>query len=100
MPASKWFRVATEGATTDGRKISRDWLTQIANNFNREKYGARMWIEHMRSMSPDGTFKAMGDVIEVKAEEVDGKLTLFAKLDPTEEMREYNRNRQKVYTSC
>ncbi|EME3308853.1 TPA: GPO family capsid scaffolding protein, partial [Pseudomonas aeruginosa] len=23
---SKWFRIAVEGATTDGRNIERDWI--------------------------------------------------------------------------
>ena len=36
MP-SKFFRVATEGATTDGREIQRSWIEQMAKNFNREK---------------------------------------------------------------
>lgn len=31
---SKWFVVATEGATTDGREISREWLTQIEENYD------------------------------------------------------------------
>ena len=32
---SKFFRVATEGATTDGRKIERKGIEQMAKNFNR-----------------------------------------------------------------
>ncbi|HEJ9876616.1 TPA: GPO family capsid scaffolding protein, partial [Pseudomonas aeruginosa] len=27
---SKWFRIAVEGATTDGRNIERDWIEQMA----------------------------------------------------------------------
>ena len=27
---SKWFRVAVEGATTDGRQIERSWIEDIA----------------------------------------------------------------------
>ncbi|MEX0738185.1 MAG: GPO family capsid scaffolding protein [Pseudohongiella sp.] len=96
----KWFRVATEGATTDGRAISRAWIEQMAANFNREKYGARVWLEHMRGMFADGPFKAFGDVTGVKAEEnADGKLELFAEIDPTEDLVKMTKDRQKIYTS-
>lgn len=101
---SKYFRVAREGDTTDGRKIERNWIEQIASNFNREKYGARIWMEHLRSMLPDSPFKAYGDVIAVKAEEVqfdDGKkLCLFAQIEPTPELVAMNKAKQKIYTSC
>lgn len=70
-----FFRVATEGATTDGRIISRDWITQMAGNYDPKKYGARVWMEHMRGMFHDGPFPALGDIKALKAEEVeDGKL--------------------------
>ena len=79
MKKTKWFRVATEGATTDGRAIQRSWIEQIAKNFNRQKYGARVWLEHLRSLLPEGPFAAHGDVLAVKAETVEnGKLALFA----------------------
>jgi len=98
--ASKWFRVATEGATVDGRKISADHLRQMAKNFDPIKvYGARVWLEHLRGTLPDSMFKALGDVTAVKAEEQDGKLRLFAQIDPTPELLEINKKRQKIYTS-
>lgn len=98
---SKFFRVATEGATTDGRKIERKWLQEIAATYNPEKYGARIFIEHIRGINPNaqGAFRAMGDVIAVKAEEIDGKLTLFAQIDPTEELIALVGQRQKIYSS-
>lgn len=98
--ASKFFRVATEGATTDGRTIQRSWLEQIAKNFNRQKYGARLWLEHYRGMLPDSPFKAYGDVLAVKTEEVDGKLTLLAQIEPLPELVAMNKAKQKIYTSC
>lgn len=101
---SKFFRVAREGDTTDGRKIERSWIQQAAKNFNPEKYGARIWVEHMRSLLPDSPFRAYGDVIAVKAEEVqfdDGKkLCLFAQIDPTPDLIAMNKAKQKLYTSC
>ena len=97
---SKWFRVATEGATTDGRAIQRSWIEQMAKNFNPAKYGARVWIEHMRGLLPDSAFAAQGDVLAVKAETVeDGKLALFAQIKPLESLVAMNKAGQKLYTS-
>ncbi|WP_416139086.1 GPO family capsid scaffolding protein [Halomonas sp. HK25] len=93
------FRIATEGATTDGRKISREWIEQMAKNFDPAKYGARVWMEHMRGMFADGPFPALGDVTKLDAREVDGKLALFADIDPTDRLKQINSERQKVYTS-
>lgn len=99
MP-SKFFRVATEGATTDGREIQRSWIEQIAKNFNREKYGARVWLEHIRSVLPDSSFSALGDVLAVEARAVeDGKLALFAQIEALPALVAMNKAKQKLYTS-
>ncbi|MCK0744096.1 GPO family capsid scaffolding protein [Chromohalobacter nigrandesensis] len=96
----KWFRIATEGATTDGRNISAAWLQQMADNFDPNTYGCRINLEHMRGMMPDGPFKSYGDVTALKAEQgEDGKLQLYASIDPTDELKALNDKRQKVYTS-
>ncbi|MFS1268044.1 GPO family capsid scaffolding protein [Proteus mirabilis] len=42
---SKPVRLCVEGATTDGRRVDREWLTQIAKNFDPAVYGARVNIE-------------------------------------------------------
>lgn len=39
---SNWFRVAVEGATTDGRTIQRSWIDDMAATYNRETYNARI----------------------------------------------------------
>jgi len=100
---SKFFRVATEGATTDGRTIDRTQIQEMADSFNPAVYGARVWLEHLRGIMPDGPFKAYGDVTAVKAEEVDiegtKRLALFAQIEPTPEMVAMNKARQKIYTS-
>lgn len=101
---SKFFRVAVAGDTTDGREITVQDIKDIAETYNTEKYGARIWIEHIRGIGPDSIFKAFGDVVAVKAEEVDVagemKLALFAQMDPTQDLVNLvNQNRQKVYTS-
>ena len=99
MP-SKFFRVATEGATTDGREIQRSWIEQMAKNFNREKYGARVWLEHMRGMLPESSFAALGDVLAVEARTVeDGKLALFAQIEALPALVAMNKAKQKIYTS-
>lgn len=100
---SNWFRVAVEGATSDKRTIKRSWLEQAAKNFNPTTYGARIWLEHFRSLLPDGPFKAYGDVTAVKAEEVEingqTKLALFAQIEPTADLIALNKAKQKIYTS-
>jgi hypothetical protein len=93
-------RVATEGATTDGRNIAREWLTQVAENYDPARYGARVWLEHQRGLFADGPFPALGDIRAVKAKENDaGKLELYADIDPTDQLKTMNKDRQKVYTS-
>ncbi|MCW8207621.1 phage capsid protein [Verminephrobacter aporrectodeae subsp. tuberculatae] len=97
---SKFFRVATEGATTDGRVIQKDWITQMAKNFDPKKYGARVWLEHYRGIAPDGLFKAYGDVVAVESRQVeDGKLALFAQIAPLPELVSMSKSKQKIYTS-
>lgn len=99
MP-SKFFRVATEGATTDGREIQRSWIEQMAKNFNRAKYGARVWLEHYRGVLPESPFAALGDVLAVESREVeDGKLALFAQIDALPSLVAMNKAKQKIYTS-
>jgi hypothetical protein len=101
---SKWFRVAVEGATTDGRKIERSWIEEMAAGYDPKKYGARIWMEHIRSTLADSPFRAYGDVLAVKAEEVeiDGekRLALFAQIEPTNDLvNMVNKLKQKIFTS-
>lgn len=100
---SKWFRIAVAGDTTDGREIQADWILQMAQNYNPDTYGARINVEHFRSMYPDSVFGAYGDVLALKTEKVtiDGeeKDALFAQIEPTQTLIELNKRKQKVYTS-
>ncbi|QVN21739.1 GPO family capsid scaffolding protein [Burkholderia pyrrocinia] len=96
----KFVRVATEGATTDGRDITRQQIEEMASTYDPAKYGARVFLEHYRGTMPDGPFRAYGDVRAVEAREVeDGKLALFAQIDPTDDLKAMVKARQKVYTS-
>lgn len=104
MAKSKFFRVAVEGATTDGRVIERSWIADIAETYNATVYGARIFMEHLRGIFPDGPFKAYGDVTAVKAEEIadgplKGKLALYAQIEPTPELVAMTKARQKIYSS-
>ena len=96
---AKKFRVAKEGATTDGRKISREWLEQMAASYDPKTYGARINLEHIKGLHPESAFKAYGDVLALSTEEENGTLYLLAEINPTDDMVEMNRKRQKVYTS-
>lgn len=100
---SKFFRVAVEGATTDGRKIERTWLSEIASNYDPAKYGARIFMEHIRGFNPANGFRCFGDVVAVKTETVtiDGqkRLALFAQIEPTAEMVALTKAKQKIYSS-
>ncbi|WP_137936117.1 GPO family capsid scaffolding protein [Chitinivorax sp. B] len=97
---SKQFRIATEGATTDGRVIERQWLTQMAANYDPKTYGARVNLEHIKGFTPDSPFKRYGDVLSLSTQEdADGKLALYAVIDPTDELIAMTKARQKVYTS-
>lgn len=104
---SKWFRVAVEGATTDGRNIQREWIEQMAASYDPEKYGARVNCEHIRGYAPlseTNPFGAYGDVIALKAEALadgplKGKFALYAQIKPTPELVALVNAGQKIYTS-
>ena len=100
MPKSKWFRVATEGATTDGREITRVEIEQMAQNYSPAKYAARIWLEHYRGTVPGGPFDALGDVLAIEVRDVeDGKKALFAQIEPLPTLIEMNKKGQKLYSS-
>lgn len=100
---SKMFRIGVEGATTDGRKIERSWLEEMAASYNRDTYGARINIEHIKGLSPDSQFGAYGDVVALKGEEIqingETKYALFAQLEPNDALLALNKKGQKIYSS-
>lgn len=100
---SKFFRVATAGATTDGRNIEASQLQEMAQTYDRNKYGARIFIEHIRGVNPEWGFRAMGDVLAARTGEVeiDGqkRVTLEVQIEPTAEFVALTRKGQKIYSS-
>jgi hypothetical protein len=108
MAKSKFFCVAVAGATaSDGRTIEPAWIDQMAKNYNQKTYGARVNLEHIKGYDPASPFKAYGDVVALKADTIaiaiNGKTeqrkALFAQIDPTAELVEIVKKRQKIYTS-
>ncbi|HHF3140793.1 GPO family capsid scaffolding protein [Vibrio parahaemolyticus] len=93
---SDWKIIATEGPTVDGRKITREWLSQMAESYDPEEYTALIWPEHRRFY---GFGENWGKVVELKAEEKDGKMRLFAKLEPNQYLLDANSKKQKLFTS-
>lgn len=101
---AKRFRIGVEGATTDGRAIEREWLVQMAANYDPQVYTALINIEHIKSYFPDGTFKRYGYVTALFAEEITegtlaGKMALYAEIAPTAELVALNKQWQKLFTS-
>lgn len=107
MAKTRFFRVAVEGATTDGRAIDRQWLLDAAETYNRDTYAARVNLEHVRGITADGPFQAYGDVLSLKTETVEltigGKtekrLALFAEIDALDPLIAMNKKGQKLYSS-
>lgn len=101
---SDWFRIFVEGATTDGRTVERSWIEQMAATYDPKTYGARLNCEHIRGLGPDTLFGSFGDVLALKAEEVEingeKKLGLYAQIEPTAGLIELNKKGQKIYTSA
>lgn len=102
---SKWFRIGVEGDTCDGRVIDGNDIQEMSEIFDPRVYGCRINLEHIKGLFPNGDFKRLGDVVELKAEKIDddsilnGKWALFAKMTPTDELVSMVKASQKVYTS-
>lgn len=107
MTKARFFRVATEGATTDGRTIDRAWIDQMVATYKPETFAARVNIEHVRGIAPDGVFGSYGDVLSLKAEDftldVGGKSetrrALYAEIQPLDNLVTLTKSGQKLFTS-
>ena len=97
--SDRWFCIGKSGATVDGRTIESADLIAAAAAYDPELYGARINLEHYRPYSPKNDYSGLGDVLELKAETADGVTRLYARIDPTEKMLGYIKDREKVYTS-
>ncbi|HGJ5883428.1 GPO family capsid scaffolding protein [Arsenophonus sp.] len=100
MKKTKPIRICVEGATTDGRQVQRECLTDIEKNYDPDTFGARINLEHLKSP----WMPCFGDVLSVYTEEIKtgalaGKLGLYWVLSPTDELIAMNKQRKKFYTS-
>ncbi|MFC4256671.1 phage capsid protein [Altererythrobacter xixiisoli] len=108
MAKSKFFCIAVEGATVDGREIKREWLEQMAASYDPKTYTARINCEHIAGYSPDAPFNAYGSVLALKTDTVElningemkSLLGLFAEIEPNAQLIEMTKNDQKIFTSC
>lgn len=103
MPLSKPFVIATEGPTIDGRNISRQWITDMAKNYDPKTYTAVANLEHFLSSLPDGIFKAYGKVVSLSTQEAtilgEKKLQLTAVVDASQEIVDLQKKGQKAFAS-
>lgn len=101
---AKRFRIGVEGATSDGREISRDWLVQMAASYHPEFYTAQINLEHIKAYDPASTFNRYGTVAALTAEEIkdgplSGKMALYADILPTDTLVDLVKKGQKIFTS-
>lgn len=107
MAKTKFFRVAVEGPTVDGRVIERTHIQQAAEAYNLDTYTATINCEHLRGYSPTPPFNSYGKIAEMKAEEIEldiagkkeKKLALFASFDVNDQAKKMNKDGQKLFSS-
>ncbi|WP_299307767.1 GPO family capsid scaffolding protein [uncultured Croceicoccus sp.] len=104
---SKFFCIAVEGATCDGRTLDRSALEEMAETYDPKTYTARINMEHIRGFSADAPFNAYGDVVALETRDVEiqlggkteTKLGLFAQIDALDTLIELNGKGQKLFSS-
>jgi len=104
---SKFFCIAVEGATCDGRTLDRAALEEMAATYDPKTYTARVNMEHIRGFSADPPFCAYGDVAALKTQEVTlkvggqdvKKLGLFAQVDALDNLLAVQAKGQKLFSS-
>lgn len=107
MADYKFFCVASEGATTDGREITRADIVNMAQTYDYSTRAARMNVEHIKGVAPSSEFGSYGDVLALKTGDVTVKvggkdqtrLGLFAQIKPLDNLKSLTAAGQKLYTS-
>jgi hypothetical protein len=94
-----WVIAATEGATVDGRTITKQWIEDMAAQYSVDEYTAMIWPEHFRSSWGPFEGKNWGTVDEVKASTTGGKLRLYVKLTANDYLLSANKDGQKLFMS-
>lgn len=107
MALTKFFRIAIEGETVDGRKITADTINQMAEDYDPDTYTAVINCEHLRGYSPTPPFNSYGHVAELRAQDDEIKLgkktvtrrALYARFDVNEQAKAANKAGQKLFSS-
>jgi len=103
MHVSKPFAIATEGATTDGRVITADWIKQMAETYDPKAYTALGNLEHYISMLPDSVFSAYGKVVSLSTRVADilgeKKLQLVATFEANDAIVALQKAGKKMFCS-
>lgn len=89
-----FIKIATSGSTIDGRVITEQQIKEMGDAYDREDYTATITYEHIKY------FGNMGLVQDVKWEkDGKGRVSLYARLTPSDDLIYLNRNGQKLFTS-
>ena len=108
MPkTSKFFCIAVEGATCDGRTLDAAALQEMADTYDPKTYTARVNMEHIRGFSADPPFNAYGDVKALETRQVElkiggktvKKLGLFAQVEALDTLVALQAKGQKLFSS-
>jgi len=93
-----WVIVATSGETTDGRKIEKKWLEDMAANYSERLYSAKIWPNHERYYGSQG--KVLALKVEPAADPLlKGEVHLMAILAPSDNLVYANQQGRLVHTS-
>lgn len=97
MPATRslktdWKRIGRSGPTTDGREIKPEMLLDAAETYDKDKYTALVWPEHLRTIN-------YGLVEELRAEKTKDGVDLFALISPNKFYLETNSIGQRLFLS-
>lgn len=90
-----WVTIGTAGPTVDGRTITDQWLTEMAESYDPDVYTAVINSEHLLDF-----YGSFGHVRELRnGKSKDGKVTLEARLEPNVRMLDMNLRGQRLFTS-
>lgn len=94
MLLTDYIVLATAGNTVDGREIKEDYLKDIADTYDREKYTANINVDHKEWW---GNY---GHVYDVRiGKNKDGETTLEGRLNPNHYLVQMNKDGQKMFVS-